>query len=164
MKPRKAFKCYFRSIYLKFVTENSFNINQNSFNISYGLLGNYFQWRFVWYENQSTDLQEKIGWLVSVWCVFFAGRYFRTSFNKQPYSIANYYLLTCIIKHFLSSWGVFWKTLRVLINAKHKKCGNYLCEFVLSSQTQVPYFSSHGTVARNLLCRILFNSWIIRNY
>ena len=95
----------------------------------------------------------------------FAGRYFRTGFNKQPYSIANYYLLTCIIKHSLSSWGVFLNniTLRVLINAKHKKCGNYLCEFVLSSQTQVPYFSSHGSSCSQFLCRILFNFWIICN-
>ena len=64
----------------------------------------------------------------------FAGRYFRTDFNKYPYSIANYYLLTCLIKHSLSSWGVFLSNtaLRVPINAKHKKCGNYLCEFVVS--------------------------------
>ena len=71
---------------------------------------------------------------------FFAGRYFRTGFNKQPNSITNCYLLTCIIKHSLLPWGVFVNniTLRVLINAKHKKCRNYLCEFVFSSQTQVP--------------------------
>ena len=43
---------------------------------------------------------------------FFAGRYFRTNFNKQPYSIPNYYLLTCIIKHSLSPWGVFLKNVK----------------------------------------------------
>ena len=53
----------------------------------------------------------------------FTGRYFRTDLNKWPYSIANYYLLTCIIKHSLSSWGVFLNntTLRVLKNVEHKK-------------------------------------------
>ena len=54
----------------------------------------------------------------------FAGRYFRTGFDKWPYLIVNYYFLTCIIKHSLSSWGVFRNNtnLRVLINAKHIKC------------------------------------------
>ena len=53
----------------------------------------------------------------------FTGRYFRTDLNKWPYSIANYYLLTCIIKHSLPSWGVFLNniTLRVLKNVEHKK-------------------------------------------
>ena len=53
----------------------------------------------------------------------FTGRYFQTDFNKQPPSIANYYLLACIIKHSLSPWGVFLSniTLRVLKNAEHKK-------------------------------------------
>ena len=46
-----------------------------------------------------------------------------------------------------------------------KKCGNYLCEFVLCSQTQVPYFSSHSSSCSQFLCRIflIFGSFAIFN-
>ena len=63
--------------------------------------------------------KKSVDWFL--YCALFCQEYFRSSFNKQTYSIANYYLLTCIIKHSLSSWGVFLKNLKSTYKCETQK-------------------------------------------